>query len=91
MSGESAFDLSIITHDRIVFEGRATSVVAPGAYGYLGVMARHRPMIASLGRGTLTVVDEAGDTDRWALNQGIMEVVANTVTILAEDIRSVSG
>lgn len=90
MSGGSSFDLSIIAHDRIVFEGRATSVVAPGAYGYLGVMARHRPMIASLGRGTLTVVEESGDVGRWALNQGVMEVVANTVTILAEDIQPAS-
>lgn len=91
MSGESSFDLSIIAHDRIVFEGKATSIVALGAYGYLGVMARHRPMIASLGRGTLTVLDESGHAGRWALNQGVMEVVANTVTILAEDIQSVSG
>ncbi len=91
MSGQAAFDISIITHDRVVFEGRAVSIIVPGVSGYLGILARHAPIVASLGNGILTVFGEDESETSWDMNLGLMNVRDNRVFILAEDIRERPG
>ncbi|MDM7993551.1 MAG: hypothetical protein QUS11_09570 [Candidatus Fermentibacter sp.] len=91
MSGQAEFDLRVITHDRIVYEGRAVSIVAPGVSGYLGILARHAPIVASLGNGTLTVFRTDGTEIAWSMNLGLLEAGDNRVSILVEDIRQKTG
>lgn len=91
MSGQAWFDLSIITHDRVVYEGNAVSIIVPGVSGYLGILARHAPIVASLGNGTLTVFGEDGTEIVWDMKLGLLEARDNRVSILVEDIREMAG
>jgi F-type H+-transporting ATPase subunit epsilon len=75
-----------MTHDRIVYRGSAVSVVAPGVAGYLGILANHAPIVASLGSGILTVFKADGSSDEWTVNLGLLEALDNSVSILAEEI-----
>ena len=54
------FDLTIITPDEIVYEGKALSLVAPCALGYLGVLGDHAPLIANMKAGKITLKEESG-------------------------------
>ncbi|MFB3882078.1 MAG: F0F1 ATP synthase subunit epsilon [Armatimonadota bacterium] len=80
------FELSVMSPDRPLFEGRAEGLIAPGALGYLGVLARHAPMVAELGPGVLTVVEGAGQRRLFAVSGGFLEVNRDKVTVLADAV-----
>jgi F-type H+-transporting ATPase subunit epsilon len=78
------FDLKVMAPDHAVLDGKAQSLIAPGAKGYLGVLARHAPMVTELGAGVLTVVDEDGQRRLFAMSAGFLEVRQDGVTVLAD-------
>ena len=74
--------VEIITPDRKVFEGEATSVRFPGTDGSFEVLNNHAPLISALQAGDVTVTGAGGGTFR--ISGGIVEVLRNQVTVLAE-------
>ena len=80
----ATFRLQVATPERPVFAGRARSLIAPGAEGYLGVLANHAAMVALLSIGDLTVWAEDGTETHVAVNGGVLEVSGNTATVLAD-------
>lgn len=79
-----SFKLIIVTPEKKIYDGEVTSVIAPGDLGYLGVLADHAPLITSLKQGNLEITDSSGAKDTMVITGGFMEVVKNTVTILAD-------
>jgi F-type H+-transporting ATPase subunit epsilon len=78
------YELTVVTPERTVYEGKVSSIVAPGSEGYLGVLARHAPMVVALAAGELKVAGEAEETRPFALAGGYLEVAWGGVTILAD-------
>jgi len=77
-----AFKLSIITPEKIVYEGSITSLVAPSELGYLGVLADHAPLITNLSAGTITVRDDTGKVLFFpSRGKGFLEVLKNDATV----------
>jgi F-type H+-transporting ATPase subunit epsilon len=76
--------IEIITPDATLYSGEATYVFLPGSDGSLGVMNNHAPLISSLKKGTLRLVDKAGKEITFDLNGGTVEVLNNKVVVLAE-------
>jgi F-type H+-transporting ATPase subunit epsilon len=73
--------VSVISPERVLFEGEATSVVAPAFDGEVGILTDHAPMMTLLGKGSLRL-DDAGK--RFEIEGGFLQVVANTVRIVTE-------
>jgi F-type H+-transporting ATPase subunit epsilon len=79
------FRLQVFTQEKKVLDEAVVSLMAPGADGYFGVLADHAPLIASLGKGTLTV--NTGGTERkYTISGGFLEVVQNQATLLADTL-----
>jgi F-type H+-transporting ATPase subunit epsilon len=77
------FDLSIITPDETVYEGRVLSLVAPCALGYLGVLGDHSPLIANMTAGKITLKEEAGNSIIFnSETKGFLQVLKNKVSII---------
>jgi F-type H+-transporting ATPase subunit epsilon len=81
---ERPFTLEIITPDRIVFSGEATSVSAPGVEGGFQVLVNHAPLLANLGVGVITLKTPDGADTRYASSGGTAEVKGNKVILLVE-------
>ena len=47
--------VSVISPERVLYEGEARSVVAPAYDGEVGILPSHAPLMAVLGRGVLRV------------------------------------
>lgn len=75
--------LQIITAEREVFSGEVDSVVAPGVAGQLGILPNHAPLMTTLQPGEL-LVRAGGGESFLALSGGYLEVLGNTVIILAD-------
>jgi len=78
------FTLTVVGPEHRVYEGKVAGLVAPGLDGYLGVLARHAPMVAELTAGELTVVDQEGERKWFAVSGGFLEVGWQEVTVLVD-------
>ncbi len=75
--------LEIVTAERVVYSEDVDVLVAPGIDGQLGILPNHAPLMTVLQPGELRVVKDGEDT-YMAVSGGFLEVMANTVTILAD-------
>jgi F-type H+-transporting ATPase subunit epsilon len=76
--------LTILAPDHEVYRQRISSLIAPGVDGYFGVLARHAPMVAALATGELSLADDQGRRQFFALGGGFLEVAWDEVTVLAD-------
>lgn len=81
---EKAFNLKIVTPQRVVFQGEATSLSAPGTSGGFQVLYNHAPLLSSLEIGELRVKGTDGRDTIYATSGGFVEVKDNAVVVLAE-------
>jgi F-type H+-transporting ATPase subunit epsilon len=78
--------VSIISPEAAVFDGEADSVVAPAFDGDVGILANHAPLMTVLGTGVLTV-KAGGVARRFHVQGGFLQVVKNSVRVLAEQVQ----
>lgn len=75
--------VSVISPEASLYEGDATSVVAPAFDGEVGILTGHAPMMTLLGKGELRV-EGAGDARRFTVEGGFLQVVNNQVRVVTE-------
>jgi F-type H+-transporting ATPase subunit epsilon len=76
--------VEIITPDANVFAGEATALQVPGTDGLLGILNGHAPLVSTLQAGKVKVTVEKGEEKFFDINGGVVEVLNNSVMILAE-------
>ena len=77
-----AFRLSIISPDKVLWNGEAESLIAPGAEGELTVLSSHEPLMTTLKAGKLFVRGEKETPKEIAIDGGVLEVSRNQATVL---------
>ena len=77
--------LEILTPDKKVYEGEASSVTLPGTLGQFEILNHHAPIISTLEDGKL-VVRGSGKEEVFFIQGGVVECLNNVVTVLAEGI-----
>lgn len=77
--------LEILTPDKKVFSGEATSVTVPGTQGSFTVLNNHAPLISTLESGEVKVKGPQG-METFHINGGVIEVLKNKVVLLAESL-----
>jgi len=78
--------LEIITPDKTVYEGEVEYVQLPGSEGSFGILKNHAPIIASLGKGELNFTDNKNQKQSIKINGGVVEVLNNKISVLAEQV-----
>ena len=83
------FDLSIISAESKVFEGKVENILVPGMVGDFLVLSNHAPCISSIRPGFLEFSEGTSDKQRYFVSGGIIEVINNIVSVLVDS--AVSG
>ncbi len=83
---EKPFRLDIVTPTRVVFQGEATSVSAPGLSGSFQILYNHAPLLSAIGIGILKVKESDGRDVLYSTSGGFVEVKDNAVVVLAESV-----
>jgi F-type H+-transporting ATPase subunit epsilon len=82
-AGSTRIQLSIISPERVVFEGEGDQIVVPAWDGEVGILRDHAPMMLLLGTGDVRV--RRGETEeRFFISGGFLQVIDNKVTVLSE-------
>jgi F-type H+-transporting ATPase subunit epsilon len=77
---DSVIKVKIIDPNRVVFEGEAEYVLAPGRKGTLGIMPGHTPMFAELVAGDLYISKPSEQV--MQIDSGILKIRGDEATIL---------
>lgn len=78
--------LEILTPDKKVFAGEASSLTVPGTLGSFTVLNNHAPLISTLEAGEVKVKTGSG-METFLINGGVVEVLKNKVVLLAEGLQ----
>jgi F-type H+-transporting ATPase subunit epsilon len=76
-------NVSVISPERVVFEGPADMVIAPAWDGQIGILRGHAPLLALLGSGALHIRNGSAE-HRFHVEGGFLQVAEDVVTILSE-------
>ena len=73
-------DVSVLTPQEVIFEGKAKSVVLPGEEGVFEILPFHKRILSRLISGRLFI-----DEQSFSIKRGIVKVNQNRVTIIVEE------
>jgi F-type H+-transporting ATPase subunit epsilon len=76
----ATFAFELVSPERVLFSGEATSVVVPGSEGEMTVLANHAPVMTALRPGIVTV----DGTRRLFVQGGFADITPDGLTLLAE-------
>jgi len=80
------FRLTVVTPEKVFFDGQVRSLVAPGGGGSFGVLANHAPLISTLLPGRLVLTPPEGKKQFLSIGSGFLDVLNNEVTLVTENI-----
>lgn len=78
--------LEIVSPEKKVYEGEVKLVKVPGSKGSFEILMNHAPIISTLDKGEVKVVDTTGKETFFSIEGGIIEVSHNKISLLAENI-----
>jgi len=79
----------VVTPEKTELDVRASSVTVPMIDGEFGFLKGHSPMVGRLGFGVLKLQVE-GATQRYFIEEGLVQVNDNVVTILTDKVLPLS-
>ena len=74
-------DIIIISLHRVLFEGRASSIILPGEQGVFEILSFHKNMLSRLIRGAIIV--DGGNV--FNIIRGVVKLEMNKATIIVEE------
>lgn len=77
--------LTILTPEKELFSGSVKSVKVPGSGGQFEVLSGHAPIVSSLDKGVVRVVDGKGEKQEYTIEKGFIEVLRNEVSVLVTE------
>jgi F-type H+-transporting ATPase subunit epsilon len=82
--------VSVISPERVLFEGTARGVIAPAFDGEMGILPMHAPLMTLLGKGTLRL-DTAGGEQRFGVEGGFLQIIDDQVRIVTEHATAIAA
>ena len=76
--------LEIITAESQLYSGEVTSVKLPGMDGEFEILNNHAPVISTLDKGVIRVIDDNNKTENFEVNGGVIEMQNNKIIVLAD-------
>ena len=82
--------VSVISPERVLFEGTARGVIAPAFDGEMGIMPMHAPLMTLLGKGTLRLVTADGE-QRFGIEGGFLQIIDDQVRVVTEHATAIAA
>ncbi len=76
--------LEIVTPERRILDAEVDSVTVPTATGEAGILPNHAPLVSALKPGVVSYTAK-GNSDKFAISGGFVEVSSNRVSVLADN------
>jgi len=74
--------LEIVTPEETLYSNDIKYVKVPGSNGQFGVLKNHAPIISTLEKGEIKVVEPDDDEKTFQVKGGVIEILKNNIIIL---------
>ncbi len=81
---ERPFQFTLVSAERLLYQGPVRQLAAPGVEGELGILPGHSPLLSRLRPGELRITTPDGETEYLYVSGGMLEVQPFGVTVLAD-------
>ncbi len=78
--------LEIITPDKKIYQDEVKRVRLPGSSGSFEILNNHAPIVSTLGKGIIRIIDINDLTLTFKVSGGIIENKDNKIIVLLESI-----
>jgi len=78
--------LEIVSPEKKIYEGEVKLVKVPGSQGSFEILLNHAPIISTLEKGEVKIIDKNNTESFFEIEGGIIEVNHNRITLLAEKV-----
>lgn len=78
--------LEIVSPDKKVFSGEVKLVQVPGADGSFEILKNHAPIISTLKKGRVKIVEMDDKEQFFDIEKGVIEVNKNKIVLLTERV-----
>ena len=78
--------LDIVTPDEQIYSGEIKLVKLPGVDGSFEILKNHAPLISTLEKGKIKIIEENNEVKFFDINDGVVEVQNNKVIVLAGSV-----
>ena len=76
--------VKITTPDATLYDGSASLVQLPGTGGKFEILENHAPIISSLQKGTMRLVDEENQEHTFDIRGGVIKGQKNELLVLVQ-------
>ena len=73
-------EVVVVTPEKVIFEGKAKSVVLPGEQGVFELLSYHKPFLSRLISGRMIINEQS-----FPIRRGIVGFNQNRATIIVEE------
>ena len=80
MDKEEKLNLLIISPERLIYEGKAESVILPGEHGVFEILPFHKRLLSRLLAGRMII-----DHKVMKIKRGVVKAGLNQVTLIVEE------
>lgn len=80
------FHLTIATLEKVIYEAEVSSLIFPGALGYMEILTNHAPIITFLKAGKVTIKSPSQEILNYSVTGGLFEFSNNKASLLADMI-----
>lgn len=77
-------NLEIITPEKELYKGKVNSITLPGTDGEFGILKNHAPIISTLTKGKIKIIDSDNKEEIFEINGGVIEMQNNEIIVLAD-------
>lgn len=74
--------LEIVTPEKTLYSNEIKYVLVPGSKGQFGVLKNHAPLISTLEKGNVKVIEQDDTEKFFDINGGVVEILKNNIIIL---------
>jgi F-type H+-transporting ATPase subunit epsilon len=75
--------VEILTPEKKLYAGEAKLVKVPGTKGSFEILKKHAPLISTLEKGQIKILNQQNEPVFFDISSGVIEVHKDIVTILA--------
>ena len=76
--------LDILTPEKLLFQGKVKSIKLPGTNGEFEILNNHAPIISTLSKGDINIIDTKNKKQNFSINGGVIEMQKNKIIVLAD-------
>ena len=77
--------LEIISPDKKLYSGEVINLNVPGSKGPFMILKNHAPIISTLEKGVIKILEKDGKSNSIEVDGGVIEVNNNKIIVLAEN------